>query len=148
MPAGRPPKYNNCIDFDAMVQMYFENCDGRMIVVSQRKDKDGNETPVWANVPEPYLISGLAQHLDLTLEGLSEYGRKPEFSAIVKKAKEKVSYGLQLMSIDQPQKATGCIFNLKCNHGFKEAQKIEHTGENGGPVKFQQIEYVDPRDEE
>ena len=128
---GRPLLYNNCMDFAAMCEMYFEECDQRMV--------DGKVKP------EPYLVTGLAIFLDLTTDNVLDYSKRDDFSVIIKKAKQRIAQNLQVISIDQPQKAAGTLFNLKCNHGMIETNKLELAGPDGGPIESK-IVYADPRD--
>lgn len=132
---GRPPIFDNCMDMAAQIDLYFDHCDSRMV------EKDG----VKIKIPEPYLVTGLALYLDLTTEGLCEYARKPDFSVIIKKAKQRIAQGLQLLSIDSPQKAAGCLFNLKANHNMNENIKVDLTADIEVKGK---MKYVDPRDVE
>ena len=120
-PGGRPPLYNNCIDFDAMCERYFEEESTMMV--------DGSE------IQRPFLVSGLSLYLGMDSDTLLQYGKKDGFIGIVKRAKEKISLGLQERSIIKPQQAAGCLFNLKCNHGMKETDRLELTGKNGGPIE-------------
>ncbi len=133
MAGGRPPLYNNCMDFAAMCEMYFDECDAVMGTVV---DKEGgvHEVPN----PDPYLKSGLAMFLDLSTETLRHYYSTPgsQFSAIIKKAYTRIQNDLEKRAIVYgKQQATGCIFNLKCNHGMIETSKLEVTGDGGGPIK-------------
>ena len=114
---GRPPLYNNCLDFDAMCEMYFE--DERYI------DEQGERSAV------PYLTTGLSLYLGMDTDTLLLYGTKPGFIGITKRAKAKISLGLQERSIMEPQQATGCLFNLKCNHKMIEASRVDHVSSDG-----------------
>lgn len=82
----------------------------------------------------PPLISGLAYALDMTTECFRNYGTDDQFSATVKKAKQRVemSYEKRLSSTAP----TGSIFWLKCNSRWQDKQEIELTGKDGGPLEM------------
>ena len=111
MPAGRPPKFKTPEDMQASVDEYFAMCD------------DDN----------PPLISGLAYHLDMTTESLRRYGEDDEFSATVKKAKQRVEIALEKRL--QANSPVGAIFSLKNNFGWKDKSEHELTGADGGAIK-------------
>jgi hypothetical protein len=112
MPAGRPPKYATPAEMQAVIDAYFAQC----------------------NAENPPLISGLAYHLDMTTESLRRYGEDDEFSATVKKAKQRVE-----MAFERNLNSNGCtgsIFWLKNNAGWKDQIQQELTGKDGGPLEM------------
>jgi hypothetical protein len=111
MPAGRPPKFKTPKDMQAAVDDYFALC----------------------NDENPPLISGLAYHLDMTTESLRRYGEDDEFSATVKKAKQRVEIALEKRL--QSNSPVGAIFSLKNNFGWKDKSEHELTGADGGAIK-------------
>ena len=111
MPAGRPPKFKTPEDMQAAVDDYFALC----------------------NDENPPLISSLAYHLDMTTESLRRYGEDDEFSATVKKAKQRVEIALEKRL--QSNSPVGAIFSLKNNFGWKDKSEHEHTGADGGAIK-------------
>lgn len=83
---------------------------------------------------ESVLLTGLILALGLSSrESLDEYGRRPEFSDSVKKAKVRVEmeYERRLSSTSP----TGAIFALK-NFGWRDQQSVEHSGLGGGPIEI------------
>lgn len=113
MPRGRPKAYTEVEVMQQKIDKYFNDCD--------RKN-------------EPYTVTGLCLALDITRETLSEYSKKDEFSDTIKKAKLKVENYLE-KSLVTTGPATGIIFNLKNNFGWKDKQEIEHSGEVNNPFK-------------
>jgi hypothetical protein len=111
MPAGRPPKFKTPEDMQKAIDEYFALCD------------DDN----------PPLVSGLAYHLDMTTESLRRYGDDDEFSATVKKAKQRVEMALEKRL--QANSPVGAIFSLKNNFGWKDKSETELSGPDGGPIK-------------
>jgi hypothetical protein len=82
--------------------------------------------------PKP-TIAGLCYDLGFEdRHGLSDYGKFPEFSATVKKARLRVERFLEHRLFGQS--VAGVIFNLKNNFGWKDQQSHEHTGPDGGPI--------------
>lgn len=111
MPAGRPPKFNTPEEMQQAIDQYFAQC----------------------NDDNPPLISGLAYHLDMATESLRRYGENDQFSAIVKKAKQRIE-----MSFEKNMyggQCTGSIFWLKNNAGYRDKTEQEVSGPDGGPIK-------------
>ena len=82
-------------------------------------DNDGNQVIVteWFKPPT---ITGLCLFLEITDEGLREYGRRENYSGIVKRAKKIIENRLQEAAYNGDYNTTFTIFNLKCNFGYKE----------------------------
>lgn len=129
---GRPLLYPEPEKLEEKCNGYFEEVDSKNLT---------------EKVARPYLVSGLALFLGMDSDSLLEYAKRDKFFGIIKRAKEKISLNLQERSIIDPRAAVGCLFNLKCNHGMIEKKHVEVSGPDGGPIK-NEIEYVDPRDEE
>ena len=67
---GRPPLYTNCMDFDAMCELYFESCDlYAEPIYSKTKVKENNQgeaIPIITGYqvkPKPYTMEKLAEFL-------------------------------------------------------------------------------------
>lgn len=101
---GRPLKYKTKEELQEKIDKYFIQCD---------KDK------------KPYTVTGLAMALDLDRKALISYGDHEEFSYTIKKAKAKVERWLEENLISGQGNATGIIFNLKNNYGYKDRQEID-----------------------
>lgn len=102
---GPKPKYT-VKELDAKIQEYFNNC-------------DANE--------KPYLVNSLAYHLDVDRDTLLNWEKNNNFSALIKKAKVKIAvYAEEFLFTSN--KTAAAIFNLKCNYGWQEVQKIELDG--------------------
>jgi len=121
-PGGRPVKYETPDDMQVKIDAYFSACDSR---VKQIVTKEGVVT---VRFPAPYTIQGLAVALNLTMEGLSEFQAKPEFSVTVKTAKQRCEANKVQHMLDGDGYGPGYIFDLKNNHGWKDQQQIEHSG--------------------
>ncbi len=115
MPAGRPRKFNTAEEIQDAIDAYFATC----------------------NDENPPLISGLAYHLDMTTESLRRYGEHEEFSAIVKKAKQRIEMAFEKNM--HSGACTGSIFWLKNNAGYRDKTEQELSGPEGGPIQIQEI---------
>lgn len=100
---GRPLKYKTKEELQEVIDKYFMECD---------RDK------------EPYTVTGLALALDIDRKTLLNYGEREEFFHTIKKAKSKVENYLEKRLI-KDNSATGIIFNLKNNYGWKDRQEID-----------------------
>jgi hypothetical protein len=103
MPAGRPCKFQNASQMQLAVDDYFAT-------------RDDSNRPT---------VTGLALALDLTREGLTNYEARDEFYDTVKKAKARVQEFIENRLYDP--NATGCIFNLKNNFGWKDQNATDIT---------------------
>jgi len=103
MPAGRPVLYETVEELEDAIEAYFERCQ---------------------QTEEPLAVSGLAYHLGMATETLRAYGNKDQFSATVKRAKQRVEIYLEHRL--QGNAPTGAIFNLKNNFGWKDKTEQDH----------------------
>jgi len=100
---GRPPKYKTAEELQDRIDNYFKDCD--------EKEK-------------PYTITGLGLALDMSRQDLINYSNKEEFFDTIKKAKARVENYLEERLINDSS-ATGIIFNLKNNYGWKDKQEVD-----------------------
>lgn len=103
---GRPPKYTSKEEIEFKINKYFFECDTN---------------------DEPYTITGLAIALDMSRQDLINYSKKEEFFDTIKKAKMKCENYLEKKLITEGP-ATGIIFNLKNNYGWKDKQENVNVG--------------------
>ena len=111
--AGRPKKYTEVELMQQKIDKYFKECEIKH---------------------EPYTITGLCLALDITRETLREYLKNEQFSDTIKKAKLRVENYLEKHLITDSS-ATGIIFNLKNNFGWKDKQELEHSGNINNPFE-------------
>lgn len=109
MPAGRPPKYNNCMDFDARCELYFEECEE-----SQK----------------PFTVAGLVLALDLSHQGFKEYREKPEFSEVHARAKLRIEDGWSQLLFSKGA-SSGAQFALKNHYGWVDKTHTDLTSSDG-----------------
>lgn len=103
---GRPPKYNNAEEMQEKIDEYFKQCDEEY---------------------EPYTVTGLGLALNMSRQDLINYSNKDEFFDTIKKAKARVENYLEKRLITNSS-ATGIIFNLKNNYGWKDKQENINVG--------------------
>lgn len=132
---GRPAKYTNPDDMQALIHLYFLDC-------KKNREAEKDDLGEVKDVITPDLhptVTGLALVLDLTRQGLINYEGKEEFIDTVRKAKTRIeAYNEQGLL----QSVNGVIFNLKNNFNWKDKQEIEHSGDmpnNGGICRASEI---------
>lgn len=119
----RPPKHNDPADFQKLIDQYFDT------------------------TCEP-TVSGLALHLDLTMQGLREYGRKEEFADIVEIAKQRVQHNVEHKLIYGQGNATGAIFWLKNHAGYSDQKDVNLGGQSGNPLQVNLVSFHDIEDQD
>ena len=104
MAAGRPFKWTSPDEMQAAVDSYFDNLGKRRLAT----------------------VTGLALALDLTRQGLRNYGKRDAFAYVVARARLRVEEALENRLYD-PNPA-GAIFNLKNNFGWTDRRAVERAG--------------------
>jgi hypothetical protein len=125
---ARPPKYETPEEMQRIIDLYFLAC---------KVSQTGN-TKLLEDLPEEDLliindiedtyptVCGLALVLNLTRQGLIDYGVREEFIDTVKRAKQSIeSFLEQRLYGNAP---TGTIFNLKNNFGWKDQKELDLSG--------------------
>lgn len=111
---GRRKFYETPEKLEAKINEYF-------------RDAEYDENGVTRKEPKHLTVTGLAYFLGFEDRlSLWEYGNRPEFKHVIKKAKLRIESYLE----DRLYGAnvTGTIFNLKNNFGWKDQQGIEVSG--------------------
>ena len=126
---GRPPKYSTPEEMQAVVDDYFESCWVEKITETENKETGEIITSNVRYQNRPYTMAGLAYHLEMTTQGVREYGGKDEFSCIVKRAKQKVEMSWEEQLYDG--KGSGPIFWLKNHAGYRDKQEHELPAKTG-----------------
>jgi len=137
VPAGRPRKYKTPEEMQVIIDQYFKQCEGEILL-----DKDGNPMldkwghPIIIN-KKPPTITGLALALGFTSRmALLNYQDRPEFVDTITRAKSRVEAYVESRLFDRDG-AVGAKFSLINNFkGWSERQNIEHTGVGGGPIMY------------
>lgn len=114
MAVGRPRKYKTVKELENAINKYFLDCEEKEV---------------------PYTVTGLAMACGFEDRGsLLEYCNYKdesgeEFSHSIKKAKSFVEQSIERGLLSGKYNATGAIFNLKNNYGWKDKTEVENTGE-------------------
>lgn len=105
-PVGRPLKYKNVKEMADKIDLFFD---------------DPSEAP--------YTVTGLCLYLNLSNEGLIEYGKRGEYSETVKRAKSKIEDYINKEAMKNGINTAMAIFNLKNNFSWndkgREQQEFE-----------------------
>lgn len=114
---GAPPKYKTPEEMQKVIDAYFARC-----------EKTYN-----SKNPEYPTVTGLALALNMTRRTLLDYAEKnEEFSHTVSAAKGRVEAFVE-QRLYQPS-ATGCIFALKNNFAWRDAQDVNLGGQKDNPL--------------
>ncbi len=83
------------------------------------------------DVPTPRVptVGEFCRFMQMDRNTLDEYNTRPEFSRTIKSIHEAIHDAKQIALLNGEGNTTGIIFDLKCNHGWKDKQTIEHEGE-------------------
>lgn len=147
---GRPLKFETVADLKQKIQSYFASCDPHTETRTVMKGNDQNGRAIWEErevmtTAIPYTITGLARALKTTRETLLDYesGKYDDkddtdvdgerFSDAIKDAKLRVQQNAEeLLMSGGP--ATGPIFWLKNNAGWRDKSEVDHTS-GGEPMQ-------------
>lgn len=144
---GRPLKFQSVKELQEKIDAYFADCDphpeeyteyiyakktirddeGKDIEVPDTSKRPTTELHWGVSRQRPYTITGLANFLGTSRETLINYENRDEFFDTIKGAKDKCEqyWELQLLG----PHATGPIFNLKNNYGWKDKTEQDLTSD-------------------
>lgn len=107
-PVGRPPKYNNVEELEALIEEYYEWC--------EIHDK-------------PLTFERLATFLDVDRRTIYSYSQKDEFLPTFKRVKERILSDIMEKGMANEINPTFGIFCLK-NYGYSDKQEVVSTNTN------------------
>lgn len=123
-PVGRPPKYNNPEEMQRIIDLYYLACKINRDDIKPPSTLSDEDLLIIEEVEDIVpAISGLAYTLGMATETLRAYGKEDEFSATVKRAKQRVEMSLEQRLAGTA--VTGSIFSLKNNFGWKDKTEQE-----------------------
>lgn len=140
-PGGRPLKFKSAKELQDKINAYFAECDPHIIEVEEVDTIRENGKFVRDEIvlrkrmskQIPYTITGLALALGTTRDLLIDYEDKDEFSDTIKEAKAKCHNFAEKKLFEA--NATGPIFNLKNNYGWKDKTEQDlHVKELPKPI--------------
>lgn len=161
---GRPLLFTTPEELAEKIDAYFADCDPHPVQVVYYDyptktelvtRKNGNEEEIevedrtqkpverieWAiSEQKPYTITGLANFLGTSRETLINYEKRDGFFDTIKGAKDRVEeyWENQLLGAH----ATGPIFNLKNNYGWRDKTETDHTS-GGEKINISLVEFID-----
>lgn len=82
-------------------------------------------------VPAPRIptVGDFCEYHKIDRRTLYEYDQRPEYSDTIKSIQERILERKHNALLNGEGNTTGLIFDLKCNHGWRDKQVIEHEGE-------------------
>ena len=108
MTAGRPATYNSPEELQTKIDEFFIWC--------EQNDK----IPLQG---ELVIFLGFECRASLT-----DYQKKPEFTYIIKNAKQRCENALNMLALQNKVNARIAQLNLSTNYGYNEKTEIEHSG--------------------
>jgi hypothetical protein len=163
-PGGRPLKFKTVEELQKKIDAYFADCDPHpeqhIRYECNQKDEEytdkNGETQIrkvddksirpkeiveWSiSYQKHYSITGLANFLETSRETLINYEERPEFFDTIKGAKDKVEQYWEGLLIGA--NATGPIFNLKNNYGWKDKTEVDNNLSGGVTISESQAEQL------
>jgi hypothetical protein len=125
---ARTLQYKTVKEMQIKIDEYFEYCDNRTREMHSEKLGD-----MIVPDPEPYTMSGLAWHLDLSRQALIDYEHRDLYLDAIKKARQRVEYDNERRLVDKRTFTPGIIFNLKNNFGWRDKTETDITS-GGKPI--------------
>ena len=82
-------------------------------------------------VPAPRIptVGDFCEYHKIDRRTLYEYDQRPDYSDTIKSIQERILERKHNALLNGEGNTTGLIFDLKCNHGWRDKQVIEHEGE-------------------
>lgn len=114
--AGRPLLFESAEEMQSKIDEYFAYCDNRIQHIYSAK----SEGVIELLNPAPYTTHGLARTLGCHRSTLNNYEKNDKFFDTIKAAREKIAEDVETRLMEK--NATGAIFNLKNNFGWKDEQ--------------------------
>jgi hypothetical protein len=83
------------------------------------------------DVPAPRIptVGDFCEYNKIDRRTLYEYDQRPEYSDTIKSIHDRILERKHNALLNGEGNTTGLIFDLKCNHGWRDKQVIEHEGE-------------------
>lgn len=90
-------------------------------------DDDGKPIHIVQYIRPPE-ISGMCAFLGIDRKTWNNYCNRPEFAEVTRQTRTLMEAYLAEISLSGTKAARGAQFNLTCNYGWTEQQKVELTG--------------------
>jgi len=121
---ARPRTFETAEELLKAFNEYIDHCD------NATKDVLNNKGGL-TTVPCPIIptLGDFCHRIKMTTEALRLMEDRPELLATIKEMKETIAQRKAYHLLQGNGNTTGLIFDLKCNHGWKDKINIEHEGE-------------------
>jgi hypothetical protein len=121
---GRPRKIESPEALQQAFDEYMEHC------ATFTKSLLSNSGKL-VDVPTPRVptVGEFCRFIKMERHTLDEYALREGFSATIKSIHAQIHDAKQIALLNGEGNTTGIIFDLKCNHGWKDKTTIEHEGE-------------------
>lgn len=125
-PVGRPPMFESAEQMQELIDKYFEECDGKVLVDEEGKPLRDKYGHIIRDDRRPYTITGLALALGFNSRtSLLDYEGKEEFLNTITRAKARVERYAEERLYDK-NGSNGAKFSLANNFKrWSEKQQIE-----------------------
>jgi len=107
-PVGRPLLFKTPEELQGKIDEFYKYCEDETV---------------------PLTIGRLAVFLDVDREFILNYGKKEKYSRTIIKVRDFIEAQKEERLNMGKGSTIGIIFDLKNNHGWKDKQEIEHTGD-------------------
>lgn len=132
---GRPPKFTSVKKMQAKIDAYFKQCEGHLLT-----DEETGKPVIYKGMPvyedqRPPTVTGLALALGFaTRASLMDYQGKPQFEAIILRAKSRIEQYTEERLFDRDGNA-GARFSLQNNFkGWKEKAEVSLSAAEGEDI--------------
>ncbi len=132
---GRPPKFTSVKKMQAKIDAYFKQCEGHLLI-----DEATGKPVIYKGMPvyedqRPPTVTGLALALGFaTRASLMDYQGKPQFEAIILRAKSRIEQYTEERLFDRDGSA-GARFSLQNNFkGWKEKTEVSLSAKEGEDI--------------
>ena len=122
MPGGAPRKWRSVSAMQKAIDAYFEQCEGKPLIIDGEQQRDKCGVPIVINAKPP-TVTGLALALGFTgRQALLDYQARPEFADTVTRAKARCEEYAERRLYDKDG-ANGAKFSLGCNFGWNSGSE-------------------------
>jgi DNA-binding XRE family transcriptional regulator len=128
-PEGKPLAFKTVEELEKAIEEYFAYCENRIKTIWD----DTKQKEIVVTNPAPYTMSGLARRLGIDRRTLIDYAHRDKYLPTIKAARERIHEDVETRLMEK--QATGAIFNLKNNFGWKDESHTDITsgGESLAP---------------
>ena len=120
-PAHRPPKYETPEEMQALIELFFDQCQN-ILIIKQVVQKG---EIILVPTPTPPTMAGLAFALNISREKLNNYKGKPEFGHVIARARERIEHNNITMGLTGVYESRINNLNLVSNFGYTQRSEVD-----------------------